>query len=108
MDGTGHISCCVRSILTNGGVLSSDGPMLIGIDEGTAQIGRMLVEMPQFLFLKMLIGIGEGTAQIGRILVEIPRFLFLKIFIFISEWIHVPVEPIGHFHETGASLPVNT
>ena len=82
MDGTGHISCCVRSILTNDSVFSSDGPMIIDI--------------------------GEGTAQIGRILVEISRFLFLKIFIFISEWIHVPVEPIGHFHETGASLPVNT
>ena len=53
MDGTGHISCCVRSILTNGGVLSSDGTMLIGIGEGTAQIGRILVEIPRFLFLKI-------------------------------------------------------
>ena len=53
MDGIGRILCCVRSILTNDGVSSSDGSMPIDFGGGTMQIGRLLVEMSRFLFLKI-------------------------------------------------------
>ena len=49
----GRILCCVRSILTNDGVSSSDGSMPIDFGGGTMQIGRLLVEISRFLFLKI-------------------------------------------------------
>ena len=51
----GRILCCVRSILTNDGVSSSDGSMPIDFGGGTMQIGRLLVEISRFLFLKIFV-----------------------------------------------------
>ena len=53
VDGTGHNSCCARSILTSDGVFSSYEPMLIVTGKGMAQIGRILVEISRFLLLKI-------------------------------------------------------
>ena len=53
VDGIGRILCCDRSILTNDGVISSDGSMPIDFGGGTMQIGRLLIEISRFLFLKI-------------------------------------------------------
>jgi len=51
----GRILCCDRSILTNDGIISSDGSMPIDFGGGTMQIGRLLVEISRFLFLVIFI-----------------------------------------------------